>query len=146
MAQAQETIGKILTGENGVGSRQSAGGSDPSTVHHPPSAGAEAADAILAHLKNWQDTKPVGEGDYEVRQAANFFAREAYRAAGCKAIRWVYHEADPEECRALDGKTVAIDEPFIAEPLRHHPPRTGDCHCGIVGEKGGEARHAPPFC
>ncbi len=40
---------------------------------------------------------------------------------------------------------MAIDEPFVAEPLRHHPPRTGDCHCGIVGEKGGEARHAPTF-
>ena len=66
---------------------------------------------------NWQRTKPVGEGDYEVRQAANFFAREAYRTAGCKAIRWVYHEGDPQECRALGGKTVAIDEPFVAEPL-----------------------------
>ena len=93
----------------------------------------QAADAIDARMKEWQEKKPAGESDYELRQAQNFFAREAYRAAGCKSVAWKYAAGDPEECRALDGKTVAIDEPFQADPLRMHPPLRSECRCGIVG-------------
>ena len=70
--------------------------------------------------------------DRQLRQAAGFLTREAYRAAGCKSLRWVANPADGEECRALNGRVVAIDEPFAEG--RHHPPLNDTCHCGIVGE------------
>lgn len=94
---------------------------------------AAAADAIDAHMAGWPGCRAEAT-NHEIRQAAGYFARAAYRAAGCTALRWVYHQGDPEECRALDGKTVAIDEPFLADPPRHHPPLAPECHCGIVGQ------------
>ena len=93
----------------------------------------QAADAIDARMKEWQEKKPAGESDYELRQAANFFTRSALKAAGCQQVRWAYAAGDPEECRALAGKTVGIDEPFQEDPKRMHPPLRGECRCGIIG-------------
>jgi len=73
-------------------------------------------------------------------------------------LRWVANPEDPEECRALDGQAVPIDQPFASDPPRHHPPLGDGCRCGIAGlgnvvdlsnradGKGGEARQAPGFC
>jgi len=47
--------------------------------------------------------------------------RETYAAAGVKSVRWAGG--------ALDGRTVAISEPFIAEEGRKvfHPPIDERC-------------------
>jgi HK97 family phage portal protein len=116
---AKQAIAAILTGEQDA---------------------AKAADAIDARMADWQKKKPAGEAGYEIRQAHNFLAREAYRAAGCKGVRWVYHPGDGEECRGLNEKIVGIDQPFQEEPKRMHPPLNRECRCGIMGVFGPEHR------
>jgi hypothetical protein len=107
--QSKAAIAEMMTGEK-----------DPSKV----------ADAIDARCHHWQEHR-AGTVGYEMRQAGNYFAREAYRAAGCTSLRWVANPADGEECRAMDGRTVGIDEQFAEG--KHHPPLADGCMCGIVG-------------
>ena len=111
VAHAQQAIAAILSGQQDPGA---------------------AADRIDARMAEWPTCRAEKTND-EIRQASNYFARAAYRAAGCTSLRWVYHDGDPEACRALDGATVGIDEPFPSDPPRSHPPLEGECRCGIVG-------------
>ncbi len=124
------------------------------TGQQEPNAVADAIEARCQGLA----AAFAGRMPHEVRQASNYFARAAYRAAGCTQLRWVANPEDPEECRALDGQAVPIDQPFASDPPRHHPPLGDGCRCGIAGlgnvvdlsnradGKGGEARQAPGFC
>ena len=99
------------------------------TGQQDPNAVADAIEARCQGLPSAiADNVP-----HEVRQASNYFARAAYRAAGCTQLRWMAHPEDPEECRALDGQVVSIDQPFASDPPRHHPPLTPGCRCGIAG-------------
>ena len=104
------------------------------------------ADAIEARCQGLASA--IAEGmPHQVRQASNYFARAAYRAAGCTQLRWVADPACTEECRALDGQVVAIDQPFASDPPRHHPPLKEGCRCQVSGvrEEKGAARQAPSF-
>ena len=90
------------------------------------------ADAIEARSKGLPSAI-ADKMPHEVRQAANYFARAAYRAAGCAELRWMASPACSAECQALDGQVVSIDQPFAADPPRHHPPLAEGCKCGIAG-------------
>jgi hypothetical protein len=111
--QSKQEIADILTGEHDA---------------------TKAAEAIEGRAKAWSESR-AAECEHELRQAANYFAREAYRAAGCKQVRWAAHPADGDECLGMDGKTVDIDKPFETDPPKHHPPMTQECRCGVMGVK-----------
>ena len=97
--------------------------------------GQAAAEAIEARLKALPKAL-ARRMPHEIRQASNYFAAAAYRAAGCQQLRWMAHPADPAECRALDGQTTPIDAPFASDPARRHPPLMDDCRCGLAGVFG----------
>lgn len=76
----------------------------------------------------------------ETNRTSNRAARIAYRQAGITRLVWRVTSENPcEFCRALDGKTISIDEPFA---------QLGD---ELEGEDGGtktisyETLHTPPL-
>ena len=102
---------------------------DLMTGTHEPGAVADAIEARCGGMASAiADAMP-----HEIRQASNYFARNSYAAAGCRQLRWVANPACAEECRALDGQVVDIDQAFPSDPPRHHPPLGNGCRCGIAG-------------
>ena len=98
------------------------------TANPAAASAADSVDSLMGKLEK----QAAFQASHELRQAAGYLTREAYRAAGCKSLRWVANPSDPEECRAMNGKLIGIDEEFA--PGRHHPPLGEGCRCGIKGE------------
>ncbi|MFG1873382.1 phage portal protein [Sphaerisporangium sp. NPDC049003] len=109
-------------------------------------AAADPAAAVLARLAKWVTDRPEQLAKWQGNQLPNAAAREAWRAAGVKTLKWVaLGSADCPFCSALDGVTVGIDAPFAAKGAElgeaeklstprdiHHPPLHPGCDCQIV--------------
>ncbi|MFD8556633.1 phage portal protein [Streptosporangium canum] len=109
-------------------------------------AAADPAAAVLARLAKWVLERPEQISRWQGNQMSNAAAREAWRAAGVRSLKWVtFGSDDCVFCTALDGETTDIDQPFankgselgLAEKLAiardvHHPPLHPGCDCQIV--------------
>lgn len=105
----------------------------------------DPAAAILAKLDEWVDKRPERTAKWETNQLPNAAARETYRSAGVRRLRWVTNGDNCPFCKAMDGRVVGIDEPFaaagselgLAETLKvdrktFHPPLHPGCDCSVV--------------
>lgn len=96
----------------------------------------QALEEIEGRLSEWLEKRPEKIAHQETVQASNAVARETYKAAGVKRMRW---QKTGEEtcpiCDELDGRTVAIEGDFgSAEGVetKHHPPAHQGCDCQLV--------------
>jgi HK97 family phage portal protein len=109
----------------------------------------DPAAAVLARLQKWSEDRPEQTATWQTSQLPNAAAREAWRDAGVKRLKWVTTgSSDCPFCKRMDGKTVAIDKPFVHEggevtgleaSLKidrdtHHPPLHPGCDCQVVPE------------
>ncbi|WP_327587049.1 phage portal protein [Nonomuraea sp. NBC_00507] len=109
-------------------------------------SGADAAAAVLERLARWVSERPDRIARWQGNQLPNAAAREVWRAAGIRAVKWVtFGSDDCPFCDAMDGATTDIEQPFaakgselgLAEKLQisrdiHHPPLHPGCDCQIV--------------
>lgn len=110
-------------------------------------AEADAAfDATTGVLDEWVEQRPERTARWQGTQLANAAARETWRAAGVRSLRWVTVGDNCPFCRSMNGTTVGIEEPFVPvggavtgleEKLQidrdtHHPPLHPGCDCEIV--------------
>ncbi|WP_436772059.1 phage portal protein [Yinghuangia sp. YIM S09857] len=117
---------------------------------------AEAADDVdtavadvLARLDKWQAERPEQTARWESKQLSNAAAREAWKDAGIRELRWVTQGSkDCPYCKKLDGRTVGIEKPFVAKGAEidgdaegeklaakrntFHPPLHVGCDCQVV--------------
>jgi HK97 family phage portal protein len=109
--------------------------------------GDAAAAAVLALLDTWVDERPQRTADWQTSQLPNATARETYKAAGIRAVRWVTEGDSCPYCVALDGREVGIDDAFatkgdeldgdgdehltVKRTIRH-PPLHPKCNCGMA--------------
>lgn len=103
---------------------------------------------LEAELESWRTERPERLAREEVTRANNAIARAAYLALGVLLLRWVTFGDTCPYCRSLAGKTVGINEFFLAggqdyhpdgaeRPLRPrgnvgHPPAHDGCDCLIM--------------
>ncbi|MCZ4611626.1 phage portal protein [Streptomyces sp. Lzd4kr] len=108
----------------------------------------DAAKAIVERLIKWQEERPEQTARWESSQMTNAAARETWKDAGVRELKWVTQGSkNCPYCTKLDGRTIAIDEPFIAkgdevegedgEALKakrntFHPPVHPGCNCQVV--------------
>ena len=105
------------------------------------------AEAVQQRIDEWRDKRPDKEADRHVVEAGSAFAKAAYAAAGVISLRWVTVGDNCPLCRSMNGRTVGIQEPFVAAgesvvpegaaPLTarrmiSHPPLHAGCDCAIV--------------
>lgn len=107
----------------------------------------KAAEAITARLDEWVEVRPDRVALWESIAMANAAAREVWRKAGRREMRWVAVGDDCPYCNRLDGKTVGVEQPFVPaggevegadgdDPLpvernTFHPPAHPGCDCMI---------------
>lgn len=112
--------------------------------------GIDVAEAVLALMAHWVDTRPERIAKWECNQLLNAAAREAWKSAGVQRLTWHKHGDTCPFCTDLDGTTVGIDETFAAagteltteaqaSPLRiehdmFHPPVHPGCDCTVEPE------------
>jgi hypothetical protein len=112
------------------------------------SAADAVADDVLARLAKWQAERPERTARWEKTQLPNAAARETWKEAGVRRLKWVASGGNCPYCSKLDGRTVAIDDPFVAqgdeiqggedgETLTakrntFHPPVHPGCDCEVV--------------
>lgn len=104
------------------------------------------AEVLLARLNGWAESEAAKVAMRESVQAVNAMAKAGYRAAGVRFLRWNATGENCPYCRALDGKIVGIDDPFVEAgdyqpegadaPIRirrsvGHPPVHQGCDCAI---------------
>lgn len=109
----------------------------------------DAAAAIVARLIKWQEERPAQTARWESSQMTNAAARETWKDAGVRELKWITQGSQHcPYCTKLDGRTIAIEEPFIAkgdevdgdeegEKLvakrnTFHPPVHAGCRCQVV--------------
>ncbi|WP_116048586.1 phage portal protein [Amycolatopsis palatopharyngis] len=105
----------------------------------------DPAAAILAKLDEWVEKRPERTAKWETNQLPNAAARETYRSAGVRRLRWVTNGDNCPFCKAMDGRVVGIEEPFVAagtevglaETLKvdrktFHPPLHPGCDCSVT--------------
>lgn len=103
------------------------------------------AEAVAERTAKWVAERPARTARWEAVQLPSAAARETWREAGIRKMRWVATGEDCPFCRDLDGKVVGIDEPFLPagaqtgleeklEVKRNtfHPPLHPGCDCRIV--------------
>ncbi|GAA1015877.1 hypothetical protein Aple_010650 [Acrocarpospora pleiomorpha] len=106
------------------------------------------AAAVLARLAKWVNERPGRIAAWQRVQLANASAREVWRAAGVRSVRWVtIGSEDCAYCGALDGAIADIESPFVAQGAQldgaegqqlavdrniHHPPLHPGCDCQLV--------------
>lgn len=107
---------------------------------------AAAAAAVRARLEEWQAARPERTARWEGSQIPNAAAREAWRLAGIRHLRWVTTgPSDCPFCHALDDTVVDIEASFaaagtelgLAEKMHiprdtHHPPLHPGCDCQVI--------------
>ncbi len=112
-------------------------------------AAKEAEDpraAVSQVLDEWAEARADRIRLHESVRAESALARQVFKLAGIVKIRSIAYGSNCPYCRALDGRVVGIEEPFLeagdfspegsTEPLvvttaRRHPPYHGSCDCGI---------------
>jgi HK97 family phage portal protein len=108
----------------------------------------DAAAAVVERLVKWQEERPAQTARWEAAQLPNAAARETWKEAGVRQLKWVARGSkNCPYCTKLDGRTIAIEEPFIAkgdevegedgETLKakrntFHPPVHAGCDCEVV--------------
>lgn len=106
----------------------------------------EAADAVLALLDSWVEQRPERTATWETNQLPNAAAREVWRNAGVRQLRWATVGDNCPFCLNMHDTVVGIEEPFVAaggnvtgleEQLQidrntHHPPLHPGCNCEVV--------------
>jgi HK97 family phage portal protein len=108
----------------------------------------DAAEAVVGLLTKWQEERPAKTARWEAVQLPNAAARETWKEAGVRTLQWVARGSENcPYCTKLDGRTIAIEEPFIAkgdevegedgEALKakrntFHPPVHAGCDCEVV--------------
>jgi HK97 family phage portal protein len=112
--------------------------------------GGEAT-AIAARLAKWQAERPGQTSAWQTAQLPNAAARETWKEAGVETLAWVTSgKSDCPHCSRMDGRTVAIDAPFVAKggsapggddtkpmAIHHdtfHPPLHPGCDCSVEPE------------
>ncbi|MFM9563258.1 MULTISPECIES: phage portal protein [Streptomyces] len=109
----------------------------------------DAAAAVVERLIKWQEERPAQTARWESSQMTNAAARETWKDAGVRELKWITQGSQHcPYCTKLDGRTIAIEEPFIAkgdevdgdeegEKLvakrnTFHPPVHAGCRCQVV--------------
>jgi HK97 family phage portal protein len=108
----------------------------------------DAAAAVVERLIKWQEERPAQAARWEASQLPNAAARETWKEAGVRSLQWVARGSkNCPYCTKLDGRTIAIEKPFIAkgdeiegddgEALKakrntFHPPVHAGCDCQVV--------------
>ncbi|QQM45001.1 phage portal protein [Streptomyces liliifuscus] len=108
----------------------------------------DAAAAVVERLTKWQEERPEQTARWEAAQLPNAAARETWKEAGVRSLKWVARGSkNCPYCTKLDGRTIAIEKPFIAkgdevegedgEALKakrntFHPPVHAGCMCQVV--------------
>ncbi|MFE3855295.1 phage portal protein [Streptomyces griseorubiginosus] len=107
-----------------------------------------AAD-IVARFTKWQDERPQEVARWEGNQLSNAAARETWKEAGVRSLKWVTQGSKTcPYCKKLDGATTPIEDPFIskgdeldgdaegekltAKRNTFHPPVHVGCDCQVV--------------
>lgn len=107
-----------------------------------------AAD-IVARFTKWQDERPQEVARWEGTQLSNAAARETWKGAGVRSLKWVTQGSKTcPYCKKLDGQTTPIEDPFIskgdeidgdgegekltAKRNTFHPPVHVGCDCQVV--------------
>lgn len=75
----------------------------------------ELAGMMGERLDKWADTRHVWTGEKEATQAGGAFAKLTYISGGVERMVWRATGSSCPLCRRLDGKTVAITEPFVRQ-------------------------------
>ncbi|OII60104.1 phage portal protein [Streptomyces sp. CC53] len=107
----------------------------------------DAAEAVADLLLKWQEERPAQTARWQATQLPNAAARETWREAGVRELRWVARGSkNCPYCTKLDGRTVALEDPFIAKGDQidsddgelvakrntFHPPVHAGCDCEVV--------------
>ncbi|MGW1127466.1 phage portal protein [Streptomyces sp. NPDC002526] len=104
---------------------------------------------VLGRLAKWQEEKAAKVERWESTQLPNAAAREAWRDAGVKQVKWVARGSKHcPYCTKLDGAVRDIEEPFVgkgdevdggedgeklvAKRDTFHPPVHAGCRCEVV--------------
>lgn len=112
------------------------------------SAGEDGASAVRARLDNWVADRPGKTARWESTQLSRAVARETWKAAGVREIRWVARGGeDCPFCQGLDGKVIGVQQAFVQEgdvlpggegqndltaaKSMSHPPIHPGCDCDI---------------
>lgn len=75
----------------------------------------EAARAAIEELyERWDTDRPGETATREIVRTGGAIAVFGYRELGVRNLRWNAREDACDYCRALDGRTVAIDDVFLA--------------------------------
>lgn len=104
--------------------------------------------AVTELLDGWVADRPGRTAQWQSVQLTNGSAREAWRTAGVRRLRWVTVGDNCPFCTRMDGETVDIQAPFIAaggqvtgleqvlqvDRDTHHPPIHPGCNCEVVPE------------
>lgn len=109
--------------------------------------GDDPAAAVLERLDAWVSERPGRTARWECTQLPAAAARETWRAAGVRILRWTTRGDDCPYCRALDGREVGIDDPFASKGEQmdgddgqslsvgrntFHPPLHPGCNCEVT--------------
>ena len=108
------------------------------------------AELISQRVDEWEEKRPKKVAKRETVQQAGAVARETYKKAGVKRLKWVNTGSkNCPWCNSMDGKIIGIDEHFlkpgdvwspegaegetmkIRKPLLHPPLHRG-CKCSIL--------------
>lgn len=106
-------------------------------------------EALLEWLAQWNATRAEKLSKVAAVHGANWYAREAYRKAGVKRLKWIANGSRScNICRQLNGKIVGIEKAFVgkgevipggagkwdytARRAKMHPPVHGGCVCAII--------------
>ena len=107
----------------------------------------DPATAVTDRLAKWAADRPEQTARWQTAQLPNAAAREAWKTAGVKRLKWVTSgSSDCPFCSKMDGKTVAIEEAFVPEGgevtgleqklkvdrKMFHPPLHPGCDCQVV--------------
>ena len=111
--------------------------------------GLDALEQIETRLDEWEEKRPGKVATNETIEAAGVVSKFVYAAAGVTRLRWVNTGADTcPYCKELDGRTVAIDQPFVRKddqlesedgvmrlykPTMQPPVHQG-CECQIIND------------
>jgi hypothetical protein len=115
-------------------------------------AGESPEEPLNERLDSWDETRAERLARDESSQAGNAFARQFYLLAGVTRLIWVNQGSENcPFCRALDGKTVGIQQTFLNKgedfqpegaetPINKrnnvgHPPLHKGCDCQIVAKR-----------
>lgn len=103
--------------------------------------------AVRSLLEQWVTERPEATGRWESAQLSRAAARETWRDAGVREIRWNAMGDMCEICQRLDGTVVGIEQPFAQKGDKYpggegqndltvgrstfHPPVHPGCQCDI---------------